>query len=533
MIRTIIDFLKQPHLYIVIVLIGTSLKFYNLDARLFWEDEISTVLHTSGIPLSEYPDLIPQNEICSSKIYNDLLHLNKQNYSITEQIKGLFFDTHLTPLHYVPLMIWHRLVGDDPVDYRLFSVFIFIISLPVLFLMAKELFKSELTAWITISLYAISPTFHLFARESRYYILWAFFIILSHYLFLKALRHNQLKWWILYTAAGILSLYTSVVSGILIFGHMLYLLFFKRELWLNFIISAGVMLLMYGPWIYSMFINREEIFAAMSWQVNTDYGLNPVMPLIFQLMGFTQIFVYLVDWGQFTGGSANVQGPMMGVALLLMLIILILLIIGVIYLFRKSSREVKYFLFLLILPMMLFYYTLDLIRNSWLSVIWRYQMISLTAVLLLMANYLGGKIRSGKAIYIFLFIGVVLICLFSVNVLSGNPCWMTRYDCPEDRNDARLLTQSGHILVITDFAKQFNNFLVVLNECNSDSIDVLYAKPDIDNLDDLMYEKNYSDILVFHASEELVQNLKNRFGPKLDSLGLDGNSLIWQLHYRR
>jgi uncharacterized membrane protein len=322
MLAAIKDFLKRPYLYIIIILIGTSFKFYQIDNRLFWEDEISTILHTSGIPLSQYANLIPKNEISSSKIYNDLLHLNTQDYTICQQIKGLFSDTHLTPFHYVPLMIWHRLVGDDAIDYRLFSIFTFIITLPVLFLLAKQLFQSELMAWITISLYSVSPTFHLFAQESRYYILWAFFIILSHYLFLKSLKHNQLKWWIVYTIIGILSLYTSVISGIVIFGHLVYLLVFKKKLWLHFGISVFIMLLFYSLWIYSMITNRNEIIQAMSWQINKDYSINPLILLILQIMGTTQIFAYIVDWSQYTGGPTGFVDPMMGVSFLLMILML-------------------------------------------------------------------------------------------------------------------------------------------------------------------------------------------------------------------
>lgn len=529
MLTAIKDFLKRPYLYIVITLIGVSLKFYQIDNRLFWADEISTILHTSGIPLSQYDKLIPPNEINSSKIYNDLIHLNRQDYTLVQQIKGLFSSTNLTPFHYVPLMIWYRLIGDDPQDYRLFSIFIFIITLPVLFLLAKQLFKSELLAWLTISLYSVSPTFHLFARESRYYILWAFFIMLSHYLFLNAIEKNQLKWWILYTITGILSLYTSVISGIVILGHLLYMLIFKRELWRHFGISIGIMLLIYIPWIYSIFINRNEIVQAMSWQINKDSSLNLIILLIVQLMGSTQVFSYLVDWSQYTGGSTDSVDPMMGVSALLMILTLVILIIAFIYLFRKSLREVKYFLLIMILPSMIFYYTLDLIRNSWLSAMWRYQMISLIGILFLVANYFGSKIKEGKIIHLFIFISFIFTGIYSINVLSHNPCWMTRNDCTEDLSDAKLLTRSDHTLVITDFVKHFNDFMVVLNECNSDDIDVLYASPDISHVEDKLKGKEYSEIFVFHASSELIQNLKGQFGTKMDSLENDYAYPVWQI----
>jgi uncharacterized membrane protein len=105
--------------------------------------------------------------------------LNKQNYTIGSQLKGLSKIATLNPLHYAFLIFWHRIGGDDAVDYRLFNVFIFILTLPFLFPLARTLFKSTLAGWIAVSLYSVSPFFHFYAQEARYNTLWAFFLIQS------------------------------------------------------------------------------------------------------------------------------------------------------------------------------------------------------------------------------------------------------------------------------------------------------------------------------------------------------------------
>jgi hypothetical protein len=146
-----------------------------------------------------------------------------------------------------------------------------------------------------------------------------------------------------------------------------------------------------------------------------------------------------------------------------------------------------------------------------------------------MANYLGGKIKNGKIIHSLLLIGVIFMGVFSINVLSQDRCWMTRNDCSEDLSDAQLLTQSDHTLVITDFIKHFNNFMVVLNECNSDNIDVLYASPDIKGVESMITGKNYSEIIVFHASKDLAENLKGQFGARMDSLEIKHLNPVWRI----
>ena len=125
--RTIRQFLTKPYLYVFIVLMGISFKFYHLDYKLFWLDEICTIQHTSGIPDGEYPALVPINEIKNIDFYHDLYRLNKQPYTITSELKGLFSSRNLNPLHYSFLMVWYRVIGDDPVDFRLFGVFVFLL----------------------------------------------------------------------------------------------------------------------------------------------------------------------------------------------------------------------------------------------------------------------------------------------------------------------------------------------------------------------------------------------------------------------
>lgn len=168
-----------PWLCLVIVIVGTLLKFKHLESKLFWQDEISTVLYTSGVTPDKYINAIPINQIKDISYYDSLLHLNNKSQSLKSEIKGILSDTHLTPAHYVFLTLWHRIVGDDDLHFRLFSVFIFIISLPFLFLLARTLFNSNLGGWIATSLYAVSPFINLAAQEARYYGLWVFCFILS------------------------------------------------------------------------------------------------------------------------------------------------------------------------------------------------------------------------------------------------------------------------------------------------------------------------------------------------------------------
>jgi hypothetical protein len=149
-----------------------------------------------------------------------------------------------------------------------------------------------------------------------------------------------------------------------------------------------------------------------------------------------------------------------------------------------------------------------------------------------MTNFLSEKIRKGSLPYSIIFIALAVIGISSMLSISKAKHWSLgrKWDCYIE--DARLFSTSNKPLLITDFA--FNhgmiNSMVVMLECNSGNIDILRASPDIDNVEKMISHKDYSDIYVFHSSDELIRNLKSQFGEKMDSLRVEGISSIWKIN---
>ncbi len=528
---TIRQFFLKPYIYLIIVITGTALKFYRLDYKLYWFDEICTIQHTSGVPDGKYPSLVPVNEIKNISFYRDLYHHNTQDYTVWFQLKGLFSGTYLTPLHYAFLIFWQRIAGDDFMHYRLFGVFIFILTLPFLFLLARTLFGSNLSGWVAVSLYSVSPYFQLFSQEARYYILWAFFLIVLNYLFLKAVGFNKLKWWIAYSLTGILALYTSLFSGIIIFGHLIYVIILKKQLIAKFSINLGIITLGYLPWIFSMYINRQEIIRAMSWQV-MDFNVPFWGPFLAQIFGFIRIFLFYFDYSLLKDATAeDFFTADLFIDLLLGMLVLSLIIGAFIYLFRKSRKEIIYFLVLIILPGLIFFYVYDVARNGLTSIWWRYFIFIYVGILMVVAYLLYKKISTGRLLFAFIYVGLVYTGITSVLKISKEKCWYTRDDCNIAVEDAQIFSDARKPLLITTFSYYcgMGDFIVVLSECTSDSIDILYASPDIKDVKAVLGGKEYSEIYVVHASNELVQNLKLQFGEKMDSLEYMRSLPMWRI----
>lgn len=511
------NFLLKPWLYIVIVLFGTFLKFYQLNNKLFWVDEISTVLYTSGINGYTIQESIPVNQIKSFGYYDSLLHLSTKSNSLKNEVTGILSDTHLTPAHYVFLTLWYRLVGDNDMDFRLFSLFIFILSLPFIFLLAKILFNTYLAGWIALSLYAVSPIIHLEAQEARYYILWVFFFILSNYLFLQAIKYKRAIWWIGYSVAAILALYTSVASGAFIFGHLVYILLFKKELRIQFGISLLFIVLAYLPWMYFLYTVRETIESGLAWHKRVDSSSFFSLDLLFfQLLGFVRSFAFLFDFGLYVQWFFGNTTPGIYSALLIDLVLLAFIIYSIFYLFTRTSKEIRWFVILIIFPLFLLLYISDVIRNGFTSILWRYQIVNMAGISLIVTNLLKDKIANGRWLYIAIYFGFVFFGIASILKIAANRCWNTSPDCEYRIEEAQLISRAAHPLVITDFnGLGFDRSLGVLNDSKAKKADIMYCKGTVPNLKEKIAGKAYSEIFVFAASDTLVKQIKSQFGKTL------------------
>jgi uncharacterized membrane protein len=505
-------FFLKPWLYIIIVLFGTSLKFYQLNGKLFWVDEVSTVFYTSGTNGDSIQKSIPGNQIKSFSYYDSLLHLSTKSISIKKEVTGILSDTHLTPAHYVFLTLWYRLVGDNDMDYRLFSVFIFILSLPLVFLLANTLFNTFLSGWIATSLYAVSPFIHFEAQEARYYMLWVFFFILTNYLFLLAIRSNKLIGWVFYSIAAVLALYTSLTSGAFIFGHLLYIFLFKKERRIEFAISLAFIFLAYLPWMYFLYTVRDTIENGLAWHKRFHSSFFSLDLLFLQLLGFVRSFAFLFDTNLYLFWFGGMTSPGIYSAFIIDLVLLAFIMYSIFYLFTSTLKQISWFLILLILPLFLLFYTSDVIRNGFTSVLWRYQIVNMAGITLIVANLLNDKIAKGKWLYIGIYLGLVAFGINSILKIAATRCWNTSPDCEYRIEESQLISSAAHSLIITDFnGLGFGRTLSVLNDSKATKADIMYCKGTIPNLKDKIASKTYSEILVMAASDTLVQQIKSQF----------------------
>lgn len=149
--------MKKYFWIILILFAGTLLRYYqNTDISL-WHDEAFSAL------------LI--------------------KYSWTEMLHRIILDVH-PPMYYVFLRFWHYAFGDSLLALRSMSVFFGVGTIWAGWLFVKEAFKSERAALWVAALLALNPFQIQYATEARMYTMGAFFVVLSAYFLVKALREQ-------------------------------------------------------------------------------------------------------------------------------------------------------------------------------------------------------------------------------------------------------------------------------------------------------------------------------------------------------
>lgn len=526
-LRRFRSFIVQPWSYIIVLIIGLAFKFYHIDYRYFWLDEVSTVEQTSGLNREGIDQLIPLDEIVNISEYKKLMHLNGYSRTIKDQLTGQAKTMNLNPLHYMFLTFWHRMVGDSTFALRLFSLFMYLITLPFVFLLTRKLFGFKLSAWLAVSLFALMPYFHFYSHEARYVSLCVFLIFSNSYFFLEALGRRKIFFWIAYILSGILALYASILLALLFVGHFIFILSSKKNLKRQFLISSFVVFLCYLPWLSFIIKSFAEVEKNLSWQLLFNESYNFLILILFQIVAMARSFVSIEDAFEWFYVL-----ELRCFSTILYALVSVLIVISVVYAVKRMKKGSLIFLLSILAVSALFFLFSDIFRNSGSSLIFRYHYISFSAILLFMTFFLASKINKERILFYGIYIALAIMGILSIFNISQDNTW--DYHFTMDFAPLKYLEGSGKCLLISDFTtpsdQGITEFLIITNAVDSEDVDVYRASPDNTGIINVINKHSYTDIYVYFVSEQLLQNLKVQFGENL--IQIDDPELynqFWQI----
>ena len=85
-----------------------------------------------------------------------------------------------------------------------------------------ELFESSLTAWLAVSLLAVSPFKIVYAQAARPYSLFVLIILLSGAALLRGMWLKTNSSWAIYAATVALGFYSHLLFALVALGHGIY-----------------------------------------------------------------------------------------------------------------------------------------------------------------------------------------------------------------------------------------------------------------------------------------------------------------------
>src|SRR5919199_2659974 len=144
------------YLIVVLLVLGIFFRFYNLDRKNYWNDEVYTSLRVSGYTKAEMIEQVTNRAIPSSNLQKYQRFTPEKDWG--DVLNSLIEDVH--PPLYIPLVrLWAMTFGSSVWVIRSFSALFSLLVFPCLYWLCLELFESPQVGWVAIALMAVSP-FH-------------------------------------------------------------------------------------------------------------------------------------------------------------------------------------------------------------------------------------------------------------------------------------------------------------------------------------------------------------------------------------
>jgi uncharacterized membrane protein len=428
---------------------GIFFRFYHLDRKVFWGDEVFTAMRASGYSAAEVIERTYTGEIL------DLADLQQYQRPIDRSWQqtwdALIGSPEQAPLYYLLARGWMLMFGEDvagvaPADltrsistWRSLSAVISLLLFPCVYWLCCELFASTATAWIAIALIALSPFYVLFAQEARLYSLWTVSIALSSAALLRA-RHQQRGWW-LYALTLALSLYTFLFSGLVAIGHGIYIFALSGWRWSKTITAylgaTFLGLLLFSPWLVVILTHSGQLSRNVAHLDQDQPNLSALW-----LLNLSRIFF------DFNHGASWIN-PLTYAAAALS-------IYALYWLNRDRAKRVWLFIFALIGVTGTVLILADLVLGGQRSAVARYPIACYLGIQLAVARLFADQIfeKPLRRKWAIAFAAVLLVGLLSCGVSSQMQLWWNKglFKTRNNPEIAAVINQSPAPLVISDAA---------------------------------------------------------------------------------
>lgn len=514
--------------FVLFLLIGIGLRCTNVSHKVYWHDEVYTTVRVLG-----HQGKAIENELSQSPVVTatDLQSFQQfpQPKRWRDTWSALASHPEHPPLFYVLERLWVGLTSPSVTTFRLLAVIFGIVLLPVTYWFSQQLWQDRWTGLIATCLMAVSPVQLLYSQEAREYSLWACLILLSSGCLLRAVRGvwryssdaivvRSPRWvvfrqWALYSLSMALLLYTTLLSGLVILAHGIYVVISgsKRQ-WQRWLLSLGVALLLFVPWLLVMFRGSSTLESATEW---TSFR----QPLG-QLVKFWGLHLSsaVVDLGFPLDSAYTYVAP---------LLVLIMLLVALWQLLLVTSPTAMAFSIMSLMVPALGLILPDLINGGQLSVSTRYFMPSLLLVPLILAGWVRQLMLSDRRMYRTWGQGILALLLV-LGLVSGvlsaaSFTWWNKNTSYHVNTMGEIIRQADRPLVMAELGDTgLGNALSLSYAVNPETGFLLFKPGQLPQV-----PSGYSDYFVIYANGELMNAITAKTGRSVVLAA--GDYPLWRL----
>ena len=406
----------SPWHYIVIILIALGILFrvVNLEGPVYWVDEVATSMRVSGYTQAE---VVQQLATGKPLTLSDLQQFQtiRPDRSRADLFRVLAQSPEHAPLYFVLARVWAEIFGGSVAAMRSLSVVFSILALPVIYALGRALFRSSLVGVNAIALLAISPFFIAYAQEARPYSLWVLLLLLANLFLWRALQRNRPQAWIGYLISLVLSLYTSLLTVLIVLGQSIAIIGLRKRIYparRAYWLTTGIALLTLSPWIWIVLTRWQTL------QDNTIWMQVPTT--IWAILG-TWFYSMAVLFFDVPVASAF---PLLFVLQVIIATATLAFMGYATYRFiRRAPRSVVWFVLVTALSVPLLLLLLDIVRDGQAAATPRYLMPTHLGALIVLAWFLEERLthpsrRWNSLIALFLSVGLIS-CLIGTSQASA------------------------------------------------------------------------------------------------------------------
>jgi uncharacterized membrane protein len=476
---------------VILIYLGVYFRFSNLENKAYWGDEAYTSLWISGYSREAVKTSIPETKIISFKDIQKYHGELEERKGISATVNRLATeDAQHPPLYYVFNYIWTQLKGTSIASYRSFSAFIGILILLATYFLGLQVFESQASAMIFVSIVAISPFHLIWSQEAREYNLWILVIMCSSALFLRCLKFPNKIWlWVTYALSLTLGLYTHVFMSLIIGVHLIYFLSKKsirssRKRLLPFMLCLLLGYLLFLPWAVNLF---NVGFDAAGWTSKSLTSLT-----------YSKIFVLNIvrtffDFDFEPGNLLSYLG----------ILILVIVIYSAINLAQNLRKNNYLFIFYLCIVPIVPFLLADMIMGGQRALVSRYFVSSYIGLELMVAATIVDKLRFRLSI-------LITACIIGLGLLScyyfnQSDFWWNKNFYNDNLPIAQIINQHRNPLLIIDNNMSLAEVLSISYNVRPSTL--LMRTSDSLTLSKIICSQN--DIFLLNVSDSLVSQLND------------------------